>query len=153
MLGICLGAQQIARVLGARVGPHPDGLVEIGYYEVRPTGNCPWFLAAPTMFYQWHRETFEIPRDAVHLAENGLFPGQAFRYQEYVYGIESHPEMTHEMIDSWWRSEDGPAKLDRPNAQGRAAQLEGYASHAGTSDRWLDAFLYQLLSSPEGGAS
>ena len=81
VLGICLGAQQIARVLGARVGPHPDGMVEIGYYEVRPTGRCPRFLAAPTMFYQWHQETFEVPRDAVHLAENALFPGQAFRYR------------------------------------------------------------------------
>ena len=39
LLGICLGGQQIARVLGARVGPHCDGLVEIGYYEVAPTDD------------------------------------------------------------------------------------------------------------------
>ena len=148
LLGICLGAQQIARVLGARVGPHPDGLVEIGYYEVRPTGRCPRFLAAPTMFYQWHREMFEIPRDAVHLAENALFPGQAFRYREHVYGIEFHPEMTREMIESWCGPDDGSARLDRPNAQGRETQLEGYARHAGASERWLDGFLDQLLGSP-----
>ena len=146
VLGICLGAQQIARVLGARVGPHPDGLVEIGYYEVRPTGHCPRFLAAPTMFYQWHRETFEIPRDAVHLAENERFPGQAFRYRGNVYGIEFHPEMTPEMIESWCGSEDGSAKLDRPDAQGHAAQLAGYTRHAGASDRWLDGFLDQFLT-------
>ena len=146
VLGICLGAQQIARVLGARVGPHPDGLVEIGYYEVRPTGHCPRFLAAPTMFYQWHGETFEIPRDAVHLAENTLFPGQAFRYREQVYGIEFHPEMTREMIECWCGSDDGAARLDRPNAQGRDDQLEGYARHAVASDRWLDGFLDQLLA-------
>ena len=59
VLGICLGAQQIARVLGARVGLHPGGLVEIGYYEVRPTGHCPRFLPAPTMFYQWQKVFFE----------------------------------------------------------------------------------------------
>ena len=153
VLGICLGAQQIARVLGARVGLHPGGLVEIGYYEVRPTGHYPRFLAAPTMFYQWHRETFEIPRDAVHLAENELFPGQAFPYREHVYGIEFHPEMTRGMIESWCGEDDGAARLDRPNAQGRDAQLEGYARHADGSDRWLDAFLDQLLDPPRGCAS
>ena len=146
VLGICLGAQQIARVLGARVGPHPDGLVEIGYYEVRPTGRSADFLAAPTMFYQWHQETFEIPRDAVHLAENDVFPGQAFRYREQVYGIEFHPEMTREMIESWCGSDDAPRRLDRPNAQDRAAQLEGYSRYAAASDQWLDGFLDQLLS-------
>ena len=148
VLGICLGAQQIARVLGARIGPHPDGLVEIGYCEVRPTGRCPRFLTAPTMFYQWHQETFEIPGDAVHLAENALFPGQAFRYREHVYGIEFHPEMTRELIESWCGPEGGSARLDRPNAQGRAVQLQGYARHAAASDRWLDGFLDQFLGQP-----
>ena len=148
VLGICLGAQQIARVLGARVGAHPDGQVEIGYYEVRPTGRCPRFLAAPTMFYQWHQETFEIPRDAVHLAENDLFPGQAFRYREHVYGIEFHPEMTLELIELWCGPDEGAARLDRPNAQGRAAQLEGYVRHADASDRWLDGFLDRFLGQP-----
>ena len=141
LLGICLGAQQIARVLGARVGPHAEGLVEIGYYEVRPTGHCARFMAGPTMFYQWHEETFDIPRDAVHLAENEMFPGQAFRYREHVYGVEFHPEMTREMIESWCGSDEGSARLDRPNAQGRAVHVEGYARYSGASDRWLDAFL------------
>ena len=148
VLGICLGAQQIARVLGARVGPHPDGQVEIGYYEVRPTGKCPRFLTAPTMFYQWHQETFEIPRDAVHLAENDLFPGQAYRYREHVYGLEFHPEMTRDMIELWCGSGEESGRLDRPNAQGRAAQLDGYRLHADASDRWLDGFLDQFLDRP-----
>ena len=147
-LGICLGAQQIARVLGARVSPHPDGLVEIGYHEVRPTGRCPHFLPAPTMFYQWHAEMFEIPRDAEHLAENTAFPGQAFRYRGNVYGIEFHPEMTRAMIESWCGSGDGSARLDHPNAQSRERQLEGYVRYSDASDRWLDAFLDGFLSEP-----
>ena len=65
LLGICLGGQQIARVLGARVGRHCDGLVEIGYYEVAPTDSGGDFLDCPTVFYQWHTETFEIPDDTV----------------------------------------------------------------------------------------
>ena len=98
-------------------------------------------------FYQWQQETFEIPRDAAHLAENDLFPGQAFRYREHVHGIELHPEMACELIESCC-GEEGAARLERPGAQGRAVRLQGYARHAGAGDRWLDAFLDQLLGHP-----
>ena len=101
LLGICLGAQMIARVLGAKVGPHPDGLVEIGYHTIHPTAAGQAYLEGPTLFYQWHRETFEIPCGAVHLAHNEAFNGQAFRYNGHVYGLEFHPEMTRAMIERW----------------------------------------------------
>lgn len=144
LLGICLGAQQIARVLGAKVGPHQDERVEIGYVDVRPTGACTRFLQEPTVFYQWHSETFEIPKDAVHLAENDAFPGQAFRYGDRVYGIEFHPEMTLEMIDRWSTSENGSARIVEfagRGAQPREQHLLGYRQHAEGSDRWLHHFL------------
>ncbi|NJO38348.1 MAG: hypothetical protein HC871_13005 [Rhizobiales bacterium] len=137
-------------MLGARVGPHPDGLVEIGYAEVRPTGACASFLKEPTVFYQWHSETFEIPEGAVHLAENDAFPGQAFRHGACVYGIEFHPEMTTAMIDRWSTSERGSARLaelERKGAQPREAHIAGYERHAESSDRWLHHFLdHHLLA-------
>lgn len=141
LLGICLGGQQIARVLGARVGKHRDGLVEIGYYEVTPTESGDDFLECPTVFYQWHTETFEIPDDAVHLAHNENFAGQAFRYDGCTYAIEFHPEMTREMVDSWCQSEGGSPKLGLPGAQPHEAHLEGYARFAAETDRWLGRFL------------
>ena len=131
MVGICLGAQEIARVLGAKVGPHPDGLVEIGYVDVRPTGACTSFMRDEVVFYQWHSETFEIPDDAVHLAENDPFPGQAFRYQDRVYGIEFHPEMTREMIERWSTSEEGAPKIERLN--GKAPSRKKRSSAAMTA--------------------
>ena len=143
LLGICLGGQQIARVLGARVGKHRDGLVEIGYYEVTPTESGGDFLECPTVFYQWHTETFEIPDDAVHLAHNENFAGQAFRYDGCTYAIEFHPEMTREMVDSWCQSEGGSPKLGLPGAQPHEAHLEGYARFAAETDRWLGRFLDQ----------
>ena len=73
LLGICLGAQMMARVLGARVGRHPENLVEIGYHPIYPTAAGAAYFDGPTMFYQWHKETFEIPRGAVHLAHNDAF--------------------------------------------------------------------------------
>ena len=144
LLGICLGAQEIARVLGAKVGPHPDGLVEIGYVDVEPTGACSSFMKETTIFYQWHSETFEVPEGALHLAENDPFPGQAFSYGDRVYGIEFHPEMTKEMIERWATSEKGAPKIEMfrgKGAQPRDTQLAGYDCHAAESDRWLGHFL------------
>lgn len=145
LLGICLGGQQIARVLGARVGPHRDGLVEIGYYEVSPTEHGADFLDCPTVFYQWHSETFDIPHGAEHLAHNENFPGQAFRYDGHTYAIEFHPEMTREMVDKWCRSELGAPKLALPGAQPHNAHLEGYDRYARETDQWLGRFLDERL--------
>jgi GMP synthase (glutamine-hydrolysing) len=144
LLGICLGAQEIARVLGAKVGPHDDGLVEIGYWDVHPTGADEEFLAQSTTFYQWHSETFDIPEDAVHLAENGNFAGQAFRYEQ-AYAIEFHPEMTRAMIDKWCTSERGSKKLALNGAQSHVSQIEGYDRNAEATDRWLSEFLDGFL--------
>jgi len=149
LLGICLGGQQIARVLGARVGCHRDGLVEIGYYEVAPTDAGADFLDCPTVFYQWHTETFDIPDCAEHLAHNENFPGQAFRYDGSTYAIEFHPEMTREMVEKWCRSESGSKKLDLPGAQPQEAHLKGYDRFARETDRWLGWFLDNRFLIPQ----
>lgn len=141
VLGICLGAQQIARVLGAKVGPHRDGKVEIGYCPVDPTPQGSSFLDEPMMFYQWHRETFEIPSETVHLAANETFPGQAYRYKDRVFGIEFHPEMTREMVVSWSTNDEIEHRLTLPGAQCADAQIQGYECHAQHNDQWLNGFL------------
>jgi GMP synthase (glutamine-hydrolysing) len=145
LLGICLGAQMIARVLGARIGAHPDGLVEIGYHPVYPTAAGEDYFDGPTLFYQWHRETFEIPAGSVHLAHNDAFDAQAFCYDHRIYGIEFHPEMTLAMIERWSRSEKGSQMLTLPGAQSRAAQLEAYPRCCAATDRWLERFLKERL--------
>jgi GMP synthase (glutamine-hydrolysing) len=141
LLGICLGAQMMARVLGARVGRHPENLVEIGYHPIYPTAAGAGYFEGPTMFYQWHKETFEIPKGAVHLAHNDAFDSQMFRWGAHAFGIEFHPEMTFAMIDRWSDSERGSAMLTLPGGQPRAAQLEGYQRYRNASDRWLARFL------------
>jgi len=145
LLGICLGAQEIARVLGARVAPHDAGLVEIGYWEVSPTPAGGEFLKHPTMFYQWHTETFDIPAGAVHLAESERFPGQAFCYDGHVYGIEFHPEMTSDMIERWCATKRGRQRIKRYGAQPPQVQMENYRRYATETDRWLGWFLDELL--------
>ena len=105
------------------------------------------------MFYQWHRETFEIPAGAAHLAHNDAFDAQAFRYDGHVYGIEFHPEMTLAMVERWTASEKGEPMLTLPGAQSREAQLEGYRRYAALSDRWLGRFLDQRLLSADLSAT
>lgn len=149
LLGICLGAQEIARVLGAKVGPHCDGRVEIGYWKVSPTAAGAGFLDACTTFYQWHSEAFEVPDGAEHLAGSDEFPGQAFRYDGTVHAIEFHPEITRSMINRWCTSERGSAKLQLPGAQPHSEQLAAHDRHAADICRWLGRFLDALLASGE----
>lgn len=104
VLGICLGAQLIARALGARVFKNP--VREIGWYDLAPTGagrTDPLFraFADHQMIFQWHGDAFEIPDGAIHLASSPGCVNQAFRYGEYVYGLQFHLEVDEPMIGRW----------------------------------------------------
>lgn len=136
-LGICLGAQMLARHLGARVQPHPRGLVEVGYYPLRAAAQAdlPW----PDHVYQWHNEGFEVPAGADLLAAGDAFPNQAIRVGPAAYGFQFHPELTHAMMCRW--TTRGQARLSLPNAQHREAHFEGRYLHDHKTLAFLDAFL------------
>ena len=144
-LGVCLGAQMLAKHLGANVGKHPAGKVEIGYHTVRPTAEGrrlgPW----PDTFYQWHREGFELPVGAMRLAEGDVFENQAFCYGNCGLGIQFHPEITYSLVNRWTTM----AKdwTDRDGAQERAGQLAGHLLYAGAVNRWLGKLVDSWLGS------
>ncbi|MBI4715723.1 MAG: type 1 glutamine amidotransferase [Nitrospirae bacterium] len=103
-LGICLGAQLIAKAGGARVRPGEEK--EIGWYPLELTQAAekdPVFSALPRELtvFQWHGDTFDIPSGGVRLAGSTRFTHQAFRLSRRVYGLQFHLEVTAEMIDSW----------------------------------------------------
>ncbi|TSJ63825.1 glutamine amidotransferase [Starkeya sp. 3C] len=157
-LGICLGAQMLARHLGARVAPHPEGLVEIGYYPIRATAAgtallgrtegaadgeglaCLW----PDHVYHWHREGFELATGAELLAEGPTFPNQAFRFGPSAYGIQFHPEVTHHMMCRW--TVRGSERLDLPGARPPRAHFLDRLQHDGRIRLWLDAFIDHWLA-------
>lgn len=97
VLGICLGAQLIAKVLGSDV--HPNAHKEIGWFEVsksKGAGASPAGAAfsGRTTAFHWHGETFDLPPGAVHLAQSEACRHQAFAYQDRVIGLQYHLETT-----------------------------------------------------------
>lgn len=143
-LGVCLGAQMMARHLGATVGPHRDGLVEIGYYPLRPTPEGeplgPW----PTHVYHWHREGFSLPAGARLIATGAVFENQAMQYGRAAFGIQFHPEVTRLTMHRW--TVLGAHRFVLPGAQPRQAHLDGNLLHDGPVRDWLSRFLDRWLA-------
>jgi GMP synthase (glutamine-hydrolysing) len=137
--GICLGAQILARKLGARVDFHPKGLVEVGYYPLRATPEGAALMEWPDYIYQWHREGFDLPEGAVRLAESDAFQNQAFQYGPAAFGVQFHPELTTKMVYRW--TTHGHERLTLPNAKPRHEHFDGRGLHDIKTSRWLDRFL------------
>jgi GMP synthase-like glutamine amidotransferase len=113
VLGICLGAQLIAAVCGARVYPNPQK--EIGFWPVRwvggdlgPAGAVETgagVLEKTETVFHWHGETFDLPAGAVLLASTEACVNQAFSLGDRVLGVQFHPEVTTEIIEGMVKHE------------------------------------------------
>ena len=104
ILGICLGAQLVAKALGAKVIKNKEK--EIGWYPLKITEEGSkdrlfMHFNNEEIVFQWHGDTLEIPEGGVHLAESSMCTNQAFRYRNNVYGLQFHIEVTPEMILEW----------------------------------------------------
>ncbi len=118
VLGICLGAQIMAKALGARVykGSNP----EIGWYDIEFTEaglrDCLMKKLAihpkagdfwkRFKVFHWHGETFDIPPGALKLAKSDLYPNQAFRYGNNAYAFQFHIEVTRDIVYDWLKNEN-----------------------------------------------
>jgi GMP synthase (glutamine-hydrolysing) len=119
VLGICLGAQLLAKTLGAAV--YANKQKEIGWYDLHTTTEAVQHsilrsLGHTEKVFQWHGDTFDLPGGAVHLAASSLCVNQAFRYSENVYGLQFHLEVDEPMILRWLRV---------PENRHQIAQLHG----------------------------
>lgn len=105
VLGICLGAQLMAKVHQAKVIRAKEK--EIGWYEVRLTKAAQADLLfngldSKLLVFQWHEDTFELPQAAVLLAEGQSCRNQAVRFGKYAWGLQFHLEMNIVMLNSWF---------------------------------------------------
>ncbi|PRB14180.1 glutamine amidotransferase [Microbacterium sp. MYb62] len=101
LLGICLGAQLVAEMLGAEV--RPTGAVEIGYAPLDLTDegrDSPLRALDGMPVLHWHGDAFTIPEGAQHLARTPGFPNQAFRIDS-VLALQFHLEADHRTIGRW----------------------------------------------------
>jgi GMP synthase (glutamine-hydrolysing) len=148
-LGICLGAQLLARQLGQKVDAHPEGKVEVGYYPIRPTlhGDCLCDSPFPTRVYQWHREGFDCPDGAVLLAKGEDFEAQAIKVGEKAFGLQFHPDVTYDMICRW--TVTSQERMNQPGAQHRQHHIDGWFQHDRTIARWTTEFLRRWLGAPD----
>lgn len=102
LLGICLGAQLMARALGARV--RPMGVKEIGFAPLTLTaagqGTALAELGGQPMLH-WHGDQFELPAGTVSLAETAVCPHQAFAPHERALGLQFHAEVDPARFEQW----------------------------------------------------
>ncbi len=144
-LGICLGAQMLAKHLGAKVYVHPRGRAEIGYYPLRPT-DAGLTLSSepfPGHVYHWHREGFDLATGAELLAEGDDFAVQAMRYGTNALGLQFHPEVTYQMICRW--SVLAADRMGAPGAQNAHLHRAGWHQHDPAFGRWSRAMLLNWL--------
>jgi len=140
LLGICLGAQMLARHLGAPIARDPGNRVEVGYHPIRATGDDPW----PDQVYQWHREGFAVPHGARVLATgDGAFPNQAIAYGNAV-GLQFHPEVTCQIMRRW----TGEGREGMGENSTFLSHIAQHFRHGPAVRRWLDRFLAAWIERP-----
>lgn len=136
-LGICLGAQMMAKALGEKVYPGTNGS-EIGWNEIYATEegkeSCVrHFDASVTKVVQWHGDTFDLPKGAKLLASSRQYKNQIFQWGQNGLAMQCHIEATPRMLKSW------AVDAAHDVAQGKLDLKELRAE----SDKWADIMVRQ----------
>jgi GMP synthase (glutamine-hydrolysing) len=144
-LGICLGAQLMARALKANVYPGPGkeiGWAPVTLSEAGHAGPLRHLGEAPVL--HWHGDTFDLPEGCDRLASTAICPNQAFARGPNLLGLQFHPEARGATFEQWLighACELGAAGLTardlRADADRHAADLETRA--AALIGDWLEA--------------
>lgn len=116
ILGVCLGAQLIAKALGAKVVRAPQE--EIGWFEAKLTRAAAddplWAGVEPTVpVVQWHGDMFQVPEGGQLLASGEPCPHQAFGWNR-AYGLQFHVEVTPQILEAWFPEAERQKELLGP---------------------------------------
>ncbi|MFI5342963.1 MAG: glutamine amidotransferase [Chlamydiales bacterium] len=104
-LGLCLGAQSIAKVLGSKI--YSNRVKEIGWAPIALTvagkqSSLRFFAEDKTHVFHWHGETFDLPQQATLLASTTICKNQAFSYGNHTLGLQFHPEVIPSHLEQWY---------------------------------------------------
>ena len=147
VLGICLGAQLLAEILGAEVTKNP--YKEIGWFPVKLTEEArkhPLFKDLPEEFpaFHWHGETFGLPEGALHVAYSEACRHQAFLYHNQALALQFHLEMTPEGAEDLLKYSAGDLEPG-PYVQ-EPEEIRGKTSFYETTREILFALLDRFVS-------
>ncbi|PJK14253.1 glutamine amidotransferase [Lysobacteraceae bacterium NML07-0707] len=154
LLGICLGAQLIARALGAAVRPMPQK--EIGFSPLRLTAAgkaSPLAALGDVPVLNWHGDQFDLPQGATLLASTPACPHQAFSYGHQVLALQCHLEADPAHLEYWLLGhacELAQAGIDPHALRRQAAVCPGKLPQAALGV-W-QAWLQQIHPTPSGGS-
>jgi GMP synthase-like glutamine amidotransferase len=127
VLGVCLGAQLLAKALGAEVFPGHGVEIGCGSIELTPAGQNDALFASvgdTLPVFHWHGDTFTLPEGAKLLASSPMYPHQAFRFGHQAYGLQFHVEPD---AGTWaaWREHLPAGLIDKSEAEQRAIEIAG----------------------------
>jgi GMP synthase (glutamine-hydrolysing) len=149
ILGICLGSQLLAQVLGSSARKHTSK--EIGWYEMEllpEAKNDPLLqgFGAREMLFQMHGDTFDIPKSAVHLAKTKNCPSQIFRYGEKAYGLQCHLEVDSPMVHRWLKVPMNVKELEDSDGEfSESAILQDTEKYIARSKQLSDSAFQKFL--------
>lgn len=152
VLGICLGAQLIARAFGSRVYPHHTP--ELGFVPVQAIDGLaaePWLRHCPADLHlmQWHFDTFDLPAQATLLMANSTCYHQAFRIGSNIYGFQFHLEVTAEIIAGWQAMESEWIQTHYPGlGQQFQTQFQTHGAQSAHFARDVARAWFSLISTP-----
>jgi GMP synthase (glutamine-hydrolysing) len=127
VLGICLGAQILAHVLGSAVRKSKEK--EIGWYDIHLTEAAlrdPLFshFRKTEKIFQLHGDTFDIPDSATAFASSQICPGQAFKYGDKAYGLQFHLEVDKAMIYRWLNNPKNQIEINESAGKFSAEKIQ-----------------------------
>ena len=143
-LGICLGAQMLAKYLGGDVKKIDCNSSEIGFYEILPSKTSTNIFDKQKIFFQWHSEGFDLPKNSTLLASGNKFKVQAFKHAN-CYAIQFHPEVNFKLHLRWlyFVLLSNPSRLFVKGSQNLLFQLFLRIKYNNKISKWLDKFLDQ----------
>lgn len=140
IIGICLGAQLIAKIYGSKISKNKNQIVEIGYRKLE-VKDKKYFKGNLSML-QFHNEGISSNPNMNILAKGRIFEVDAFKIKDKnIYGFQFHPEVTDTMIKNWYSNltniKDNTDKLNKV--------LNDHKKYKNINYRWLSNFLYKYI--------